>query len=145
MKTSKKKRLERKGWVVGDARDFLGLSDTEAALVELKLDLAERLRELRKSRGISQVMLAKRIQSSQSRVAKMEAGDRSVSIELLLRAILALGATLSPIVDLVVDDCSGQGFSVSIEAVPYEFQRGGNQMMRVRPEHGRDMKHQESA
>src|SRR5581483_4278956 len=43
--------------------------------------------------GLSQAVVAKRLGSSQSRVAKMEAGDPSVSLDLLLRALLALGAT----------------------------------------------------
>jgi transcriptional regulator with XRE-family HTH domain len=43
--------------------------------------------------GLTQVALAKKIKSSQSRVAKMEAGDPSVSIDLLVRSLIALGET----------------------------------------------------
>jgi predicted XRE-type DNA-binding protein len=93
MKASRRKALEKRGWVFGDAKDLLKLTDEEAALIELKLDLAESLRTLRKKSGLSQVQAAKMLQSSQSRVAKMEAADPSVSIELLLRALLRLGAT----------------------------------------------------
>src|SRR4051812_42559856 len=93
MKTSKRKRLEGKGWTVGGTKEFLGLSDEENAIIEVRLDLAESLRTLRHQSGVSQEELARRIGSSQSRVAKMEAGDASVSIELLLRALLRLGAT----------------------------------------------------
>ena len=93
MKTSKRKRLERRGWKVGDAKEFLDLSAEEAAIIEVRLDLAESLRTLRQQVRISQAELAGRIGSSQSRVAKMEAGDATVSIELLLRALLHLGAT----------------------------------------------------
>jgi ribosome-binding protein aMBF1 (putative translation factor) len=93
MKESKRRKLEKKGWAVGAARDFLGLSDEEAALIELKLDLARSVRALRVKTRLSQQTLAKRIRSSQSRVAKMEAGDRSVSIELLLKGLMAMGAT----------------------------------------------------
>ena len=32
----------------------------------------------------------------------------------------------------MVDEFREQGFNVSIESVPFEFQRGGNQMMRIR-------------
>ena len=93
MKASKKKRLERHGWRVGNTREFLELTSEENAIVEMRLDLAKRLRSLRLESGVSQQEFARRIGSSQSRVAKMEAGDTSVSIELLLRALLRLGAT----------------------------------------------------
>lgn len=93
MLREKKTRLERKGWKVGTAQEFLGLSDEEAAYVELRLRLADSLRGRRRRRSLSQIELAKLVGSSQSRVAKMEGGDPSVSIDLLVRALLALGAT----------------------------------------------------
>jgi DNA-binding XRE family transcriptional regulator len=93
MRAGKRKRLMARGWIVGDARDFLGLSDEEAAFVELKLALAGNLRQRRLKRGMTQTQLAKRLESSQSRVAKMEAGDRSVSLDLLVRSLLAVGMT----------------------------------------------------
>jgi ribosome-binding protein aMBF1 (putative translation factor) len=93
MRKAKKDRLEKKGWKVGTVQDFLGLSDEEVAYVELRLRLATSLRERRKKKRLSQTDLAKRISSSQSRVAKMEAGDPSVSLDLLIRALLALGAS----------------------------------------------------
>lgn len=93
MEESKRKRLEDAGWSVGSAQDFLGLSDEEAAFVELKLALSESLRERRAEQGITQTELAHRIGSSQSRVAKMEASDPSVSLDLLVRGLLATGAT----------------------------------------------------
>ena len=93
MKPAKRKRLEAEGWKVGSTADFLELSPEEAAFVELKLRLSESLRRRRKSQKLSQDALAQRIKSSQSRVAKMEAGDPTVSIDLLIRALLATGAT----------------------------------------------------
>jgi len=78
---------------VGPASDFLGLSAEEAALVEMKVSLSQALRARREARGLSQVALAKRLRSSQSRVAKMEAADQTVSIDLLLRKLVVLGAT----------------------------------------------------
>ncbi len=93
MDESKHKRLEEVGWSIGSAQDFLGLSDEEAAFVELKLALSESLRERRTGRGMTQTELARRIGSSQSRVAKMEASDPSVSLDLLVRGLLATGAT----------------------------------------------------
>ena len=93
MKQNKRKALERAGWRIGDARDFLDLSDVEATLIEVRLALATELRTRRRARKISQAVLARRVGSSQSRVAKMEAADRSVSIDLLVRCLLALGST----------------------------------------------------
>jgi ribosome-binding protein aMBF1 (putative translation factor) len=93
MNTTKRKRLEAAGWRVGSTADFLELSPEEAAFVELKLRLSESLRRRRKDQKLSQDALAKKIRSSQSRVAKMEAGDPSVSVDLLIRALLATGAT----------------------------------------------------
>jgi DNA-binding XRE family transcriptional regulator len=93
MDATKKKRLQSAGWAVGSADDFLGLSAEEAALVEMRLALSASLREHRTKRRLTQTALAKRLGSSQSRVAKMEAGDPSVSLDLLIRALLAVGAT----------------------------------------------------
>jgi len=93
MNTAKRRRLEKAGWKVGTAQEFLNLSPEEAAYVEVKLNLARVLSNRRKSLRLTQVALAKRIKSSQSRVAKMEAGDPSVSIDLLVRSLIALGET----------------------------------------------------
>jgi len=93
MRSEKRKKLEEKGWRVGSAKDFLGLTDQETAYIELRLKLAKGLRDRRTARGFSQTELAKAVQSSQSRVAKMEAGDPTVSIDLLVRSLLALGAS----------------------------------------------------
>jgi DNA-binding XRE family transcriptional regulator len=92
MKTEKKKKLEAAGWTVGDARDFLALTADEAEFVEIKLALARRLRALREQRHWTQAELAKHVGSSQSRVAKMEAADPTVSVDLLVRSLLAAGA-----------------------------------------------------
>jgi transcriptional regulator with XRE-family HTH domain len=92
MKQAKRKRLEATGWRVGSATEFLGLSAEEAALVELRVALSESLRARRRAARLTQVALARQLGSSQSRVAKMEAGDPSVSLDLLLRSLLSLGA-----------------------------------------------------
>ena len=93
MRKDKKERLERAGWTVSDAKEFLGLTETESAVIDVRVSLARALRRLRLSRNLSQAALAKRIGSSQSRVAKMEAGDPSVSIDLLLRSLFTSGST----------------------------------------------------
>ncbi len=92
MHSSKRKRLETKGWKVGSAKDFLGLSSQEEAYIEIKLKLAAALRHQRLRHKMTQSDLAKAIKSSQSRVAKMEAGESSVSLDLLVRTLLALRA-----------------------------------------------------
>ena len=93
MKQSKRAKLERQGWRVGSAEEFLALRPEEAALVETKLALSRGLRARRTKQRWSQTALAKHLKSSQSRVAKMESADPSVSVDLLLRALFALGAT----------------------------------------------------
>jgi phage-related protein/DNA-binding XRE family transcriptional regulator len=93
MRDDKRKRLEAKGWKVGSARDFLGLSSEEDAYIKLKLKLADAVRERRRRRHVTQVDLARVLRSSQSRVAKIEAGHPSVSLDLLIRSLLALGVS----------------------------------------------------
>ena len=93
MDKARKDRLESAGWRVGDAADFLELTPEQSAFVELKLALARYVRELRGVHGWTQAQAARRLGSSQSRVAKMEAADPSVSIDLLVKALLALGAS----------------------------------------------------
>lgn len=93
MKAAKRKRLEAKGWKVGDSTEFLHLSAEEAAYVELKLALSKNLQATRKERNLTQEELARLLKSSQSRIAKMEAGDPTVSLDLLVRSLLALGAS----------------------------------------------------
>jgi DNA-binding XRE family transcriptional regulator len=93
MRESKRKRLQAKGWRVGTAKQFLQLSGEEDAYIELRLKLAEGLKARRVGQGMTQVQLAKAVRSSQSRVAKMEAGDPTVSLDLLVRSLLALGTT----------------------------------------------------
>ena len=92
MKTVKRKKLEAAGWTVGDTKDFLALCPNEAEFVEIKLALARRLRALREQLHWTEAELAKHVGSSQSRVAKMEAADPTVSVDLLVRSLLAAGA-----------------------------------------------------
>ncbi len=93
MRKSKRERLEAKGWRFGTAQEFLGLSNEESAYVELRVRLSDSLRQRRQKRNLSQVELARVVHSSQSRVAKMESGDPTVSLDLLIRSLLALGAS----------------------------------------------------
>ena len=87
MKNSKRQKLEAAGWKVGSTADFLGLSKEEESLIDMKL------KARRQERKLTQLEIAKRIGSSQSRIAKMEVADKSVSLDLLVRSLLSLGAT----------------------------------------------------
>jgi DNA-binding XRE family transcriptional regulator len=92
MRAEKRRQLERAGWAVGDAGDFLGLTAEERRFVDAKLALADGLRRRRERLGLTQSDLAERLGSSQSRVAKMEAAHRTVSTDLLLKSLFRLGA-----------------------------------------------------
>src|SRR6266511_2567015 len=104
MRKEKRERLERAGWKVGDAKDFLGLTDADMAVIDLRVSLAAKLRRRSRARNLSQAALAKRIGSSQSRVAKMEAGDPSVSLDLLIRSLLTSGSTNEDIAEVIAKD-----------------------------------------
>lgn len=93
MRQDKQKKLEAQGWKVGSAADFLALTPEEEAYIELKLALSKTLKQRRVAKRLTQTELAKLINSSQSRIAKMESGDSSVSIDLMIRALLCVGAT----------------------------------------------------
>ena len=101
MRKAKKTRLEKKGGKVGTTQEFLGLSEEEAAYIEVRLRLAAALRKRRQQERLSQTELAGQIGSSQSRVAKMEAGDPSVSLDLLVRSLLALGASQKDVAKVI--------------------------------------------
>jgi DNA-binding XRE family transcriptional regulator len=101
MNTTKKKHLESRGWKVGTAEEFLNLSPEESAYVELKLELSKILQETRRENKLTQEQLARLLKSSQSRVAKMELGDPSVSLDLLVRSLLALGTTRKKLVRML--------------------------------------------
>lgn len=92
MRSDKRRKLGRAGWAIGDAADFLRLSDDERRFIETKLALAAGLRQWREHLGLTQTEVAKRFGSSQSRVAKMEAADKTVTTDLLLRSLYRLGA-----------------------------------------------------
>ena len=91
MESAKKRKLEAAGWQVGDATDFLGLTQAESELVEIKLRLAAAVQQRRNDAGLTQAQLAKRLGTSQPRVASMLAA-KDVSIDNLVRSLLVLGA-----------------------------------------------------
>jgi predicted XRE-type DNA-binding protein len=101
MDKTKKKTLEYKGYAVGSVDEFLGLNQKESDFIELKLALSEALSERRKQSNLTQAQLAKVLKSSQSRVAKMERGDPTVSLDLLVKSLLAMGATKKSIAEVI--------------------------------------------
>lgn len=92
MNSTSRAKLEQAGYVVGSADEFLGLTEVESTIVSIRLALAGLVKARRCQRGISQVELARHLKSSQSRVAKMESADSTVSVDLLLRAAVTVGA-----------------------------------------------------
>ena len=90
-------RLEKAGWKTTTVQEFLGLSDVDMAIIEVKVALAKRLRAQRTRAGLSQVEVAKIVRSSQPRVAKMEAADKTVSIDLLVKALVKTGVSVQEI------------------------------------------------
>lgn len=114
MNATKRKKLEAAGWAVGTAAEFLGLDEAEAAIVEMKLSMASRLKTLRKKRSFTQGNLAEYIHSSQSRIAKLEAADKSASLDLYVRALVALGETPAQI---------GKVIAVKVKGAPAKSAR----------------------
>ena len=101
MRSAKRKTLEEAGWRIGSVDDFLGLDEVESQFVDIKLALARLLRATRTRRRLTQFELAEKLGSSQSRVAKLEAGDPTVSVDLLVRSLLAAGARPSELAKAV--------------------------------------------
>jgi len=101
MDKTKRKRLERKGWKVGSVAEFLALTPDEAAYIEVKLALSQSIRERRQHKKLTQIEMARLLKSSQSRVAKIESGDTSVSVDLLVRSLIALGATRKDLAQVI--------------------------------------------
>ncbi len=101
MDTAKRERLEEAGFRVGTVAEFLGLTPEENELVEIKVALSRALKQWRGKSDLSQVQLAEKIGSSQSRVAKMEAGSPKISIDLLVKALVASGMTRGELADVI--------------------------------------------
>jgi transcriptional regulator with XRE-family HTH domain len=94
MDKGKQKALEAGGWRVGTVQEFLGLTDEENTIVELRVALALQIRKLRTALGFTQAQFAKMIKSSQSRVAKLEVGASTVSLDLMFRSYIAAGGKI---------------------------------------------------
>ena len=85
-------KLQAAGWRVGDAQDFLELTEQELMLLQIKESLSQAVRTMRTRQKLTQTELAKRMHSSQARVARIEGADASVTADLMLQALIATGA-----------------------------------------------------
>lgn len=97
MDTSKKTRLQKGGWKISDTKEFLELTEEESTYIEMKLDMASLLKAQRAKAGLTQSELAKKLHTSQPRIAKMENGDPSVSLDLIIKGLLSLQTLRSEI------------------------------------------------
>jgi len=93
MNSKRRKELEAKGWKFGGVEDFLGLTDEELEYIEVKITLSEMVKDYRERNGLTQIAAAEILESSQSRLSKIETADPTVSIDLQIKSLLALGAT----------------------------------------------------
>jgi hypothetical protein len=100
MDKEKRKRLEAAGWAIGDAEDFLGLTEEERQLVELRLAVSRAIRRRREEQHITQKQLAAKLKSSQSRIAKIEAAANDVTLDLSFKALFAAGGRLADVVGM---------------------------------------------
>jgi predicted XRE-type DNA-binding protein len=107
MDSKSRKQLEDASWVVGDTEEFLGLSEAESEFIKMKLALARELKDRRLARRLNQTQVARIVGSSQSRVAKMEAADATVSLDLLIRSLLKLGASRTDVAAAVSNQVAG--------------------------------------
>jgi predicted XRE-type DNA-binding protein len=101
MKTLKKRKLAAAGWKETSVKEFLDLSNADMHYIETKLALSRQLRKFRQERNLTQTKAATLLKTSQSRLARMEAGDPTVSIDLLVRGLFALGATRDELAEAV--------------------------------------------
>jgi DNA-binding XRE family transcriptional regulator len=92
MKKPKSKKAKG-NWVEGSVQEFLGLSQADMELIELRLTVSRLLKATREKRKMTQQMLADSLHTSQSRLAKMEAGDPSASLDSLFRSLFSMGYT----------------------------------------------------
>jgi phage-related protein/transcriptional regulator with XRE-family HTH domain len=89
---------QKAGYNVCDIDEFLGLSPEEVKLTDLKVDLARVIRGRREEAGLTQSQLAKKVGSSQPRIARIENGVEA-TLDLMLICHFALGGTLADLAD----------------------------------------------
>lgn len=100
--TMQKEKLKSE-WTSGDYGDFLDLSTEERQLVEIRISVSKMIRRLREEKCLTQANLAERVGSSQSRIARIEAGAADVTLDLLIRVMLAAGGNLAELADVLAN------------------------------------------
>jgi DNA-binding XRE family transcriptional regulator len=90
--------LKAAGWKVGNAAEFLGLTEEEQQIMEFRLMVGRGVRRLRETHHLTQRQLAARIGSNQSRVAKIEAASSEVSLDLMLRGFFSAGGRVTDLI-----------------------------------------------
>ena len=93
LSNERKAKIRKAGFKIGTVQEFLELSDAEMMIIDMRIALGKRIRTTREKQQLTQSELAKRIRSSQPRVAKIEAGEEGVSLDLMTKAALAVGMT----------------------------------------------------
>lgn len=101
MTQAKRSRAEADDWTIGNADEFLGLSADESTYIEIKLALAGLLVERRKAASLTQALLAPQVKTSQSRLARMEHADATMSIDILVRTLLSTGESRQDIARVI--------------------------------------------
>ncbi len=101
MDKRKLENLKSKGWKETSVSEFLNLSLEEEKIIELRIALSTALKRHRLRAKISQEVFAKKLKTSQSRLAKMEAGDRSVSLDLLIKSLFKTGIDRSELSEII--------------------------------------------
>jgi len=96
-------KLEAKGFKITTVTDFLGLTPEDMVVIELRLALSSAIKKRRQAANLTQQDFAKRLRSSQSRVAKIEAGDPSVGFDLLIKSLVATGVDAQGLGKILVD------------------------------------------
>jgi DNA-binding XRE family transcriptional regulator len=95
----KRAKVARRGrWIEGTVQEFLELSDADMELIETRLAASKLLRATREKKKLTQQAVAAALHTSQSRLAKMEAGDPSVSLDLLFKSLFSLGVSRKQLV-----------------------------------------------
>ena len=101
MKATKKKALESAGYNMTNAAEWLGLSPQEDAIVNMRVNFAMEIERICKEQGITQKALAEKIGTRQSGVARMLNNPSKVTLDHLIRTLLALGTPSKRIASLI--------------------------------------------
>jgi len=100
MNPEKRAALEAAGFRVGTVKEFLGLTDAESKLVELRVAIAKTIRGLRTQTGASQGEIAAKIKKTQPQMARIEAAKEGVSLDQMFLGLFAAGGSIADLLPL---------------------------------------------